>query len=165
MTADERAVYVHLAKAGIPYRAVSHKRVSAIHECVIAEQLLGGLMPRNLFLQPRNASASFLLIAHPESAFRTSSVSRQASSSRLSFGSEEALKRLLHTHPGAVSPLGLIFDEAREVRLLVDRRLMSERTLIFHPLENTRSLRMDAEIFFGAFLKSVKCDYTPIEMD
>ncbi|MBQ3079659.1 MAG: hypothetical protein IJC48_06660 [Clostridia bacterium] len=165
MTDSEKRVYRHLAEHRLTYRIAAHKRVSAISECVIAEKLLGGVMPRNLFLSPRNESHFYLLIAHPESVFRTSSVSRQAGASRLSFGSEEALGRLLHTHSGAVSPLGLIFDEDRRVTLLVDRKLLTENALIFHPLENTASVRMEKDVFFHGFLSSVSRDFTVIDME
>ena len=165
MTAEERSVYRYLAEKRICYRLARHHRVSAIKDCVVSEALLGGLMPRNLFLQPRNGSSAFLFILHPESPFRTSHVSRQANSSRLSFGSEEALKQMLHTHPGAVSPLGLIFESAKDVSLLIDRKLLAEKTLIFHPLENTASLRMDAETFFHGFLRSLQKNYLLIDTE
>lgn len=165
MTQAEIAVFAYLAKMKIPYRIARHRRISAISECTLAEKLLGGVMPRNLFLAPKNNSAHYLLLAHPESIFRTSSVSRQAGSSRLSFGSEEALSRLLHTHPGAVSPMGFVFEEAKEVRLLVDRRLFAEKTLIFHPLENTSSVRMAAGDFFGLFLPSLGKNLTTVDLD
>ena len=109
MTDAERAVYAFLDEKGIAYHSLSHARVSAIEDCLPIAERLGGVVPRNYFLAPRNQSEFYLLLAHPDSVFRTSSVSRQAGASRLMFAPEDALSRLLHTHPGAVSPLGLLF--------------------------------------------------------
>ena len=81
------------------------------------------------------------------------------------FAPEDALSRLLHTHPGAVSPLGLIFESARDVRLLIDRRLPDEETLVFHPLENTASVALRGEDFFGVFLRAVRKPYTLVDME
>ena len=124
MTDAERAVYAFLDETGIAYHSLSHARVSAIEDCLPIAERLGGVVPRNYFLAPRNQSEFYLLLAHPDSVFRTSSVSRQAGASRLMFAPEDALSRLLHTHPGAVSPLGLMFESAKDVRLLADRRLV-----------------------------------------
>ena len=165
MTEAEQAVYAYLHSHDIPYESAAHERVHAISECVIAEELLGARMPRNLFLTPRNQSAFYLLIAHPDSAFKTSSVSKQAGASRLSFADDEALMRILHTHPGAVSPMGLIFESAKDVRFLVDRRLLNEDALLFHPLENTSSLKLTKEAFFEKFLVSLGRSYLPVDMD
>lgn len=165
MTDAEKSVYAFLDGLAIPYRTLTHARVSAIEECLPIAQRLGGVVPRNCFLAPRNQSAYYLLLAHPDSVFRTSSVSRQAGASRLMFAPEDALLRLLHTHPGAVSPLGLLFESARDVRLLVDRRLLDEDVLVFHPLENTASVAMRGADFFGAFLGALHKDYTPVDME
>lgn len=165
MTDAEKSAYAFLDGLGIAYRALAHERVSAIEECLPIAERLGGVVPRNYFLAPRNQSEFYLLLAHPDSVFRTSRVSRQAGASRLMFAPEDALLKLLHTHPGAVSPLGLMFESARDVRLLVDRRLLDEETLVFHPLENTASVALRGADFFGTFLRAVHRTYTPIDME
>lgn len=152
MTDPQKAVYAFLAENGISYRHASHERVSAISECRLPEQLLDGCMPKNLLLAPRTESVCFLLIMHPESVFKTGLVSRQAASSRLSFASNEALFSLFRTHSGAVSPFGFLFDREKRVQLLIDRRLLSEKALIFHPLENTASVRLERDVFFSRVL-------------
>jgi len=152
----QRAVYAFLAENNISYRHAYHKRVSAISECALPEKLLGGCMPKNLLLTPRNESAYYLLVMHPESVFKTGLVSKQAASSRLSFASDEALEKLFHTHPGAVSPFGFLFDAENKVNLLIDRRLLSEEKLIFHPLENTASVLLQKDVFLNTALPLFK---------
>lgn len=163
MTDAQKAVYQFLAENLIFYRHANHKRVSAISECALPEKLLGGCMPKNLLLTPRNKSAYYLLIMHPQSEFRTGPVSRQAGASRLSFASDDALHALFHTHPGAVSPFGFLFDKENRVNLLIDRRLMSEENLIFHPLENTASLLLERNVFIDTVLPLLK--RTPVFID
>lgn len=82
----------------------------------------------------------------------TREVSKTLGVSRLSFGDADALARLLHTHPGAVSPLGLLFPESAGVRLLCDEDLRPLPALAFHPLTNEASLTMSTADFFGKFL-------------
>ena len=49
--------------------------------------------------------------------------------------------------------------------LLADRRLLNEETLVFHPLENTASVAMREEDFFGTFLRAVCKPYTLVDME
>ena len=164
MTEAQTAVYAFLAENRIFYRHAHHKRVSAISECALSEKLLGGCMPKNLLLAPRSESVCFLLIMHPKSAFRTSLVSKQAASSRLSFASDEVLEKLFHTHSGAVSPFGFLFDTDQKVRLLIDKKLLAEENLIFHPLENTASVLLSKDVFIHKVLPLLKRVPTYIDM-
>ena len=163
MTDAERAVYTFLDETGIAYHSLSHARVSAIEDCLPIAERLGGVVPRNYFLAPRNQSEFYLLLAHPDSVFRTSSVSRQAGASRLMFAPEDALSRLLHTHPGAVSPLGLLFDVQGRVALVMDRGLRGFERLAFHPCDNTATVVLSAQDFYGGFLKRIQ--RAPVEID
>ena len=160
----QRAVYAFLAENKIPYRHAYHARVSAISECTLPEKLLGGCMPKNLLLAPRNESAYYLLLMHPESVFKTGLVSKQAGSSLLSFATDEALNTLFHTHPGAVSPFGFLFDKDKRVSFLMDRKLLSEEKLIFHPLENTASLLLERDVFLEKVLPLLNRSATFIDM-
>lgn len=141
-----------LKRMGIEYELAYHPPAHTMKECEEPMRILDGLVPKNLFLRPRRQEEFYLCVLRPDSAFRASAVSRQVGSSRLQFASEEEISRLLHTRPGAITPLALIFEEAKEVRLLVDERLKREKRLIFHPCENTCSLAISGEDFFEKFL-------------
>ena len=155
MSSVEQEVYARLDALGIPYRAIQHAPVHTIEDCCVAEDALGARMPKNLFLAPRNQSAHYLLLARGEERLRSSDISRQIGSSRLSFASAEALMEMMRTLPGAISPMGLLFDPERRIRLLVDEALRDEPELIFHPCVNTASLAMTGVDFFGKYLPAV----------
>ena len=155
MAEVQREVFARLKRMGIPFEALEHAPAYTMEECAAPAHALGALVPKNLFLSPRSHSAYVLLLARPEAPFRTSSVSRQLGLSRLGFGPEEKLWEYLRARPGAVSPLGLLFDAGRNVRLAVDRQLMGEEWLAFHPCENTWSAAMRGEDFFGRFLPAL----------
>ena len=148
-------VFARLDEMGIPFRAAEHEPVHTIEDCKVAEDLLGAKMPKNLFLTPRNMSAFYLLIVRGEASFRTSDISRQAGSARLSFAPPEKLMEMMRTLPGAISPMGLLFDEEHKIRLLVDEALKDEPELVFHPCVNTASLALKNEDFFGKFLPAL----------
>lgn len=148
-------IYARLDALGIAYTCVRHPPVRGIEDCKWAEEKLGGMVPKNLFLTPRNQSSYTLCIVRPDATFRTADVSKQLGLSRQSFAPEDALARLLRTYPGAISPMGLVFPEAREVRLAIDMRLRDEPRLLFHPNDNAETLAMSGDDFFGLFLRAV----------
>ena len=140
-------VCARLREMGVPFVSVTHLPVRTMEDCAPNAARLGALMPKNLFLTPRNESAFVLCIVRPDVAFRTADVSKQLGLSRLSFASAERLRQYLRTEPGAISPMGLLFDEARAVRLAVDAALWDEPVLAFHPCVPTETLALAQEDF------------------
>jgi Ala-tRNA(Pro) deacylase len=55
--------------------------------------------------------------------------------------------KYLGVTPGSVSPLGLIHDTSRAVRVIVDSDLRSAERLIFHPNDNTASVTVGGADF------------------
>lgn len=59
----------------------------------------------------------------------------------LSFASEQELQSLLGLLPGSVTPLGLLNDESRRVKLFLDLDFWQQPGLIgVHPNENTATV-------------------------
>ena len=163
MEVNERVIE-GLRAMGIPFDLISHPAAHTMADCEGPARELGGLMPKNLFLVPKNRKVFWLCVTRPDAVFRTSDVSKQVGSARLSFAPEEDLMRLLLTRPGAISPMGLMFEEAREVRLIMDEQLKDEKRLIFHPCVNTFSLAMSGEDFFERFLPATGHEVTYVTM-
>ena len=157
MTEIAREVFARLDALGIEYKFIEHPAVHTIEECAATDALLDSVTVKNYFLTTKNRKRFFLCLVRPEARFRTSDISRQAETSRLSFAGEEDLSTHLRVHPGAVSPMGLMFDEAREVELLVDGALTRMERLAFHPCDNTCTLAMRGSDFFNRFLPAVGC--------
>ncbi len=145
----------HLDGIGVAYDLIEHPPVHTIEDCAWAQEKLHCVVPKNLFLTPRNESFYALCLTRPNALFRTADFSKQIGASRLSFGGPEALIERLQTNPGAVSPLGLIFPSASEVPLYLDEQLRKYPRLGFHPNDNTLTLAMATVDFLNAFLKSL----------
>ncbi len=143
--ADPQSIYQLLEKLNIPYRKVEHPAAGSMEELAEAEKQLGAVICKNLFLCNRQKTVFYLLLIPGGKRFKTSVVSKLIGSSRLSFGEEDKLYELLGVHPGSITPLGLVFDEARQVNLLVDREVLALSEVGMHPLVNTASLAMKTD--------------------
>ena len=152
---DEKAqIYARLDALGVRYERAEHAPAETMEDLAGVMRLLDCMIPKNLFLTPRNQSAFYLCLTMPDAAFRTADISKQIGSSRLSFGPADRLREYLHTYPGAISPMGLIFGESRAVNLLIDERLFPLPRLGFHPNDNRETLVLSGHDFFEVFLPS-----------
>ena len=148
---DAQAQVIDFLKLnGLPFELRQHPAVHTMDDCAA----LGLPAPhcKNLFLCNRAATQFYLFLLGADKPFVTREISHALGVSRLSFGKDEPLFAMLHTHPGAVSPMGLIFPEAAPVRLLCDRSLTALPAIAFHPLTPAASLWMPADAFFRRFL-------------
>ena len=143
--ADAQSMYQLLEKLNIPYRKVEHPKAGSMEELAEAEKQLGAVICKNLFLCNRQKTVFYLLLIRADKRFKTSVVSKLIGSSRLSFGEADKLYELLGVHPGSITPLGLVFDEAHEINLLIDRDVLALEEVGMHPLVNTASLAMKTE--------------------
>ena len=143
---------------GIAYEYTAHAKVETMEDCAALN--LPAPHCKNLFLCNRAGTQYYLLLIRADKPFVTREVSKTLGVSRLSFGKDDALDRLLHTYPGCVSPMGLIFPESAEVRLLIDEDLLALPAIAFHPLTDEASLWMDTEVFLKQFLPLVNHEAT-----
>lgn len=164
MTDTAKLVFERLDEMGISYASMEHAPALTIADCLENDKTLGGVTAKNYFLTTKNQKNFFLCLVRPEARFRTSDISKQVNSSRLSFGTQEQMQELLKVHPGSVSPMGLMFDGDMKVRLLVDKGLTEVEKIAFHPCDNTMTLVMDSKDFFGIFLPSVRHEPTFVEI-
>ena len=149
------AVYAYLDGLGVAYRTASHPPAAGIGECAAVGERLGAVVCKNYFLTTKSRKHWCLCVVRPEARLRTADVSKQVGTPRLSFAGEDDLMEKLRVRPGSVSPMGLIFDSAAEVRVLVDSGLRALDALAFHPCDNTQTLAMASKDFFGVFLPAV----------
>ena len=165
MASVKEDVLSALAALGVSYELLEHAPVHTMEDCKAAEEALGGVMPKNLFLTPRNHASHHLLVARADAPFRTSRISRQLGVSRLSFATAEELMEMLRTLPGAISPMGLLFDGEKKVRLAIDRALRGEERLLFHPCVNTATLAISGADFFERLLPALGHEAVYVDME
>lgn len=155
MTDTAKLVYAKLNELGIEFETMDHPPVLTIEDCLENDQKLGAVTAKNFFLATKNMKNFYLCLTRPNARFKSSDISKQVGSARLHFGPEEYLEQFLRLKPGAVSPMGLIFDEEKNVRLVVDQGLLETEKIAFHPCVNTQTLAMKTGDFFNKFLLGV----------
>jgi Ala-tRNA(Pro) deacylase len=134
--------YDLLDALSIDYITVDHEAAMTMEACIAVDQALGATMCKNLLLCNRQQTDFYLLLLPGDKVFKTSQLSRQIGSSRLSFAPSEPMEQFLDITPGSLSVLGLMNDHDMRVRLLIDEDLLHSQFIGCHPCINTSSVRL-----------------------
>ena len=137
----EIRVYDFLDGLGIDYQRIDHPATDTMEACAQVDQLLGAATCKNLLLCNRQETDYYMLLIPGDKVFKTSRLSKQIGSSRLSFAKGEAMVELLDIHPGSLTVLGLMNDREKKVQLLIDREVLDQPLFGCHPCMNTSSIR------------------------
>ena len=149
---DPQQLFARLDQLGIAHRTVEHPPVFTVEEAKALRGNLPGHHIKNLFLRNKKEEM-WLVVALEDRAIDLKRLGEALGAGRLSFASAERLKRHLGVDPGSVTPLALINDEARAVRLVLDRAVAGGAPINAHPLVNTMTTAIasaDLLLFFAA---------------
>ena len=147
MNAVREPILGALQALDIRYELFEHPPVHTSDEAAIHWQAISGAAVKNLFLRNKKGDRHYLVILGIDKQADLRHLVKVIGDDRLSFGSPERLQKYLGVTPGSVSPLGLIHDSARAVRVIVDSDLRTAERLIFHPNDNTASLTISGVDF------------------
>ena len=134
--------YDLLDKLGVEYQRIDHEAAMTMEACVEIDKVLDATICKNLLLCNRQNTAFYLLMIPGDKVFKTSVLSKEIGSSRLSFAKPEYMLEYLDITPGSVSVLGLMNDHDHHVELLVDADVLKGEYFGCHPCINTSSLRL-----------------------
>ena len=161
-TEAEEAIYDKLDELSIPYIRVDHDHADTMEDCRLIEEKLGAAICKNLFLCNRQQTQFYLLMMQGEKPFKTKFLSAQLGCARLSFADGEHMAQYLHTIPGSVSALELLFDTEHHVQLVMDKPLLDDEYISAHPGLSGSTLRLKQENLLS-YVRA--CGHEPVIVD
>jgi Ala-tRNA(Pro) deacylase len=141
MPATEADLMARLDALGIRTETVRHPPVFTVAEAKALRGALPGGHCKSLFLKDKRGQL-VLLVCLEDRALDLKRLDRRLGTARFSFGSPELLREVLGVEPGSVTPFGLINDLGRRVRVVLDRRMLEQDPLNYHPLRNDATTRI-----------------------
>lgn len=155
----EQKVYEILQKLNVNYIKYDHEPLYTIEAAKDLDAKMGFAICKNLFLSSRHQTEFFLLFMDGSKKFNTGKVSKQLGVPRMTFAGEEHMWQFLKIHPGAVSPLGLLFDTEKKVQFLIDSDVLSMEKIAMHPCVNTATVALDTKDFIQKVLPASEHSY------
>lgn len=151
-----------LKENNISYEIVEHP---AAYTTELADKYIegkDGVRSKTMFMAGKKDRKFYLLILDEIKRLDLKSLSELVGD-RLHFASEEQLEEKLGLKPGIVSLFGLINDKNHEVNVYIDKDLLDEEIITFHPNDNTATVFISFNDMF-LVLDILNYDYKIIEM-
>ncbi|MBQ7801946.1 MAG: prolyl-tRNA synthetase associated domain-containing protein [Oscillospiraceae bacterium] len=147
--------YDLLDSLGVSYQRIDHEAAMTMEACAAVDEVLDATICKNLLLCNRQCTDFYLLLTVGDKHFKTSVLSKEIGSSRLSFAAPEYMERYLDITPGSLSVLGLMNDHGHQVRLLIDEDVLKGEYFGCHPCINTSSLRLKTRDLMGKIIPAM----------
>jgi Ala-tRNA(Pro) deacylase len=133
-------LYELLEKLSISFEYHEHPPITTIEEAKIHWKDYNSGRCKNIFFRNHKGNRHYLVILEHLRQLDIHDLEKRLKQGKLSFASDQRLKRYLGVEPGSVSPFGLINDKDKHVHLFIDEKLKEFNHLAFHPNINTASL-------------------------
>ena len=137
-------IFALLDDAGVAYEALRHPAVYTIDGLDALELPKKERIAKNLYLRDDKRRHYYLVVAEKGKRADLRALRRTISSRPLSFASKEETEKLLGVSSGSVSPLGILNDEDRKTKVLIDDFFLGGEIGV-HPNENTATLWLKTE--------------------
>jgi Ala-tRNA(Pro) deacylase len=153
MPTSPEALMGQLKALGIAFTLYEHEAVFTVEQANRIDDLIPGTHTRNLFLKDKKG-AMFLVTLRHDTKVDLNKLNVLLGAGRFSFGSPERLWQYLGVRPGSVTPFSIINDKAHEVVTVLEKGMMEQDIVNYHPLLNTMTIGLSPEGLLN-FLKSV----------
>lgn len=157
------ALYKILDELGIHFDYYEHPPVPTIEEARVYWKDIEATHCKNLFFRNHKGNRHYLVIIEHTHELVIRDLEQRLKQGKLSFASDERMKKHLGLSPGSVSPFGLINDKGRHVHIFLDQNLRKSTKISFHPGINTASLVISFDEF-EKFLNFTRNSFEYLEL-
>ena len=143
MTKQE--TYAFLKEQGVEYEATEHRAVYNMDELADVELPHPEADAKNLFVRDDKKANYYLITVTGDQRVNLKYFKRAYGTRNLTFASPDDLMRFLKLTPGSVTPLGVLNDSEKAVKVYLDKSFLSGDGLIgVHPNDNTATVWLKA---------------------
>ena len=134
-------IFDWLERHDVLYRAFTHPAVYTVQEAEQVTAHIDGVDAKTLLVKGEKSKKFYLVSLIGTKQIEQSRI-KTLIGERIRFADATDLERILHTYPGAVSPLGLVFDQQSEIQqYLIDKDILDADIVTWHPNDNTQTLQ------------------------
>lgn len=156
-------VYEALGKMGITYDLVEHLPALTTEEAdsyIVGKE---GVRTKTLFLCNRKKSAYYLIIMDDTKRLDMKRLGEIINEKGMSFGSPEKLMEKMSLSPGVVSLFGLLNNTEHDIKVCLDKEMLSEKYMSFHANDNTKTIFISTDDMYK-FITTLGYEYSIIDL-
>lgn len=139
---SKEEVYLKLKELNIEYLKIDHIPIYTIDEANNLDIENKEYIAKNLFLRDDKKRNYYLLVVKSNKKIDLNDLKNKINSRRLSFASEIDLEKYLKLKKGSVTPLGVLNDVERKVKVIIDEDILKEEIVGVHPNDNDATVFM-----------------------
>lgn len=156
-------VYEALKSMGISYDIVEHPPALTTEEADSYIEGKEGVRTKTLFLCNRKRTAFFLVIMDDQKQLDMKKLAKILGERSISFVSPDRLMEKMSLPAGVVSLFGLLNNEERDIKVYLDREMLSEKMMTFHPNDNSKTAFISTEDMYR-FIEELGYEYHVVEL-
>lgn len=146
----------------IEYEIIYHPAVFTTEEADKYIEGMEGVPTKTMFMAGKKDKTFYLLILDDSKRLDIKKIS-EIIGERLHFGKEEHLKEKMGLVPGMVSLFGLINNKDHDIKIYIDKEILNENKITFHPNDNTATMFISIDDMFK-FIENLHYNYEIIDM-
>ena len=156
-------VYDVLNKMNIPYEVVEHPPALTTEEAdsyIVGKE---GVRTKTLFLYNKKKTTYYLVIMDDAKRLDMEHLAEILNEKRISFCSPERLMKKMALPPGVVSIFGLLNNDEHDIKVYLDKEMLTEKFMSFHANDNTKTIFISTEDMYK-FITTIGYEYSIVEL-
>ena len=141
----------YLNSMGIQFKIVEHEPAYTTEEADKYIEGHDGVRTKTMFICNKKKTNYYMIIMDDSKRLDINKFKEIVSEKQMKMASEEALKEKLGIEPGMVSPFGLLNNDEKDVKIYMDKQIITEEIMTFHPNDNTKTLFITTKDLFKYF--------------
>lgn len=156
-------VYNELSNMKIDYEVVNHEAATTT---LLADKYIEGkigVRSKFMFMSDKKKRRFYLFILDDNKRLDIKKLSEQINEKGLRLGSEKNLFEKMNLKFGVVSLFGLLNNKDKDIKVYIDKELLNEDIITFHPNDNTATVFIKIKDMFK-FIDNLGFTYEIIDM-
>ena len=152
-----------LNSLGISFEIVEHEPALTTEQADRFIEGIEGVRTKTMFLTNNKKTAYYLLIMDDNKRLDMEAFGEIVESKRIKMASSESLYEKMMLPPGIVSPFGLLNNQEKDIRVFIDREIIDEDRMSFHPNTNEKTIFIKTADLFR-FMEAMGYQVNVIEL-
>lgn len=153
----------YLDELKIAYEVVTHPAATTTELADKYIEGIEGVRSKTLFLRDKKKKNFYLVILDDKKSVDMAKLASLTGEKRLQFASADSLKEKMGLEPGVVSIFGLLNNKDHDIKIYIDKEIINEERISFHPNVNTKTIFINMNDMFK-FFDSLNYNYEIIDL-
>jgi len=129
----------------IPFQLVEHEPALTTEQADNFIEGIEGVRTKTMFLTDKKKRNFFLVIMDDNKRLDMKAFSELVEMKGVKMASENTLYEKMMLPPGVVSPFGLLNNADHDINVFIDREIITEERMSFHPNTNEKTIFLNTD--------------------